>query len=112
MQGPLEHPGDIHLRGLIQRTFEYIFKRQSEMKHDHPSTQFLNKVSSYVEIYNEQIHDLLDPMIPNIQLREDLKRGGTFAHGATEHIIENIQDAIDILEIGTRNRTTHETEMK
>lgn len=78
--------------------------------HD-PSIKFLNKVSSYVEIYNEQIHDLLDPATPTCILREDLKRGGTFVQGATEHIMEDSRDAEKILEMGTRNRTTAETEM-
>ena len=76
-----------------------------------PSIQFLNKVSSYVEIYNETIHDLLDPATPPCTLREDLKRGGTFVQGATEFVIEVSQDAADILQIGTRNRTTAETAM-
>jgi kinesin family protein 15 len=80
------------------------------MKRKDPSVQFLNKVSSYVEIYNEQIFDLLDPATPACALREDLKKG-VIIQGATEHVLENALDAANILDIGTRNRTTAETEM-
>ncbi|KAL3900237.1 MAG: hypothetical protein SGCHY_001484 [Lobulomycetales sp.] len=111
MQGPPEGTKDSNQRGLMQRTFEYIFEKQREMQAHDPSIKFLNKVSSYVEIYNEQIHDLLDPATPTCILREDLKRGGTFVQGATEHIMEDSRDAEKILEMGTRNRTTAETEM-
>ena len=36
----------------------------------------------YVEIYNEQIKDLLEPSSANLDVREDPKRG-TFVAGAT-----------------------------
>jgi hypothetical protein len=111
MQGPPEGSKDVNQRGLMQRTFEYIFSRQEEMKRTDPSIQFLNRVSSYVEIYNENIYDLLDPATPACSLREDLKRGGTFVQGATEKTLENAEDAANILETGTRNRTTAETDM-
>ena len=52
------------MRGLMQRSFEYIFgileERKAEADNNKTEFQFLVK-SSYLEIYNEQIVDLLDP---------------------------------------------------
>ena len=51
-------------RGLMQRSFEYIFdcmeREKQEALKSGIEMQFLVK-SSYLEIYNEQIMDLLDP---------------------------------------------------
>ncbi|KAJ3395479.1 Kinesin-like protein kif15 [Lobulomyces angularis] len=98
-------------RGLIQRTFEYIFEKQNEQKLIEPEREYLNKVTSFVEIYNEQIYDLLDPSMPPCTLREDLKRGGIFIAGATEQCIISSGDAQKLLEIGSSNRRTASTEM-
>ena len=51
-------------RGLMQRSFEHLFEcmdnQKLEMKKQGIEIQFLVK-TSYLEIYNEQIMDLLDP---------------------------------------------------
>ena len=48
----------------MQRSFEYLFgcmdKQKKEQEADGVEMQFLIK-ASYLEIYNEQIVDLLDP---------------------------------------------------
>ena len=50
-------------RGLMQRSFEYMFDKMEQQKQEASRNgiemQFLVK-SSYLEIYNEQIMDLLD----------------------------------------------------
>lgn len=52
------------LRGIMQRSFEYLFgcmeKQKKEAEANGVEMQFLIK-ASYLEIYNEQIVDLLDP---------------------------------------------------
>lgn len=128
MQGPSsyssssdQHHNDYKDRGLVQRTIEYLLACQDTNSsntttgdHQHETNhriEYLNKISSFVEIYNESIFDLLDPEAPQCQLREDLKKGGIYVHGATERVIETTQDAQQILEIGNRNRTTASTEM-
>lgn len=57
--------GDLYeKRGLMQRSFEYIFSMMNQEKADAEAAgsevQYLIKCS-YLEIYNEQIMDLLDP---------------------------------------------------
>lgn len=39
---------------------------------------------SYVEVYNEQVHDLLSDSPGNLPLREDVRRG-VYVEGLTEH---------------------------
>jgi len=52
------------MRGLMQRSFEYIFQMIEREKQEKEAkgceVSFLVK-ASYLEIYNEQIMDLLDP---------------------------------------------------
>ena len=73
----------------MPRSFDYIFKRIEELRqeaeNDHNNVEFLVK-SSYLEIYNEQILDLLDPNSMNLSLREDIKKG-VYVEGLTEETI-------------------------
>ena len=104
-------PNDPKDNGLIQRTFQHILHLQSQAKQLHgDKIEFSNRVSSFVEIYNEQIFDLLDPSIPSCQIRE-AENGGTYVMGATSRSIETADDAINILEIGAKNRSTASTDL-
>jgi kinesin family protein 15 len=55
-------------RGIMQRSFEYIFNciheetKEIELKNNGAVLQFLVKCS-FLEIYNEQIMDLLQPTV-------------------------------------------------
>jgi kinesin family protein 3/17 len=69
-------PGDMNLRGIIPNCFAHIFGFIDEEK---DSMKFLVRCS-YLEIYNEEIHDLLvDPAESkkiggkqrNLDLKED-----------------------------------------
>jgi kinesin family protein 15 len=90
----------------MPRSFEYIFSKIEEMKEeaeaDQETLEFLVK-SSYLEIYNEQILDLLDPYSTNLLLREDIKKG-VYVEGLTEEVVQNSREMIELLKQGTRNR--------
>lgn len=47
---------------------------------------------SFLEIYNEQIFDLLDPASTGLPLREDIKRG-VFVDGLLERDVTSARDA-------------------
>ena len=78
LQAPVNDPKGN--RGLMQRSYEYIFQlieAQTNLvqeKADGSELSFLIKCS-YLEIYNEQIMDLLEPTSINLQVREDIKKG-------------------------------------
>lgn len=105
--GPSQDPEDSQ-RGLLPRCFEYIFNSIEEIKLKH-DIQFLIKCS-YLEIYQEQINDLLDPSPQNLQLREDMKRG-VYVEGLIEDVVGDIAETRNLLRIGTENRHVGSTSM-
>ncbi|GAU16719.1 hypothetical protein TSUD_199610 [Trifolium subterraneum] len=63
---------------------------------------------SFLEIYNEQITDLLEPSSTNLQLREDMKKG-VYVDNLTEHSVVTVDDVMRLL--GTANRKVAATHM-
>lgn len=51
---------------------------------------------SFLEIYNEQITDLLEPSSTNLQLREDMKKG-VYVDNLTEHSVVTVNDVLRLL---------------
>lgn len=99
MLGNSEKPGLCNLS--LQEIFEKI-----DQKTD---TDNVVKVS-YVEIYNENIRDLLSPKETGryLDLRDDPLKGVTIA-GATEIIVENVEQVMNLLLMGNKRRTTEST---
>lgn len=91
-------------RGLLPRCFEYIF---SSIKSD--TKQYIIKCS-YLEIYQEQVNDLLDPNPQNLPVREDMKRG-VYVEGLIEDIVNDVNDTYNLLKTGTQNRHVGSTSM-
>jgi kinesin family protein 15 len=99
---------DEETRGLVPRTLEYVFalaERQARLD----GGAFLVRVS-FLEIYNEQIRDLLDDAGAPLNLREDIKRG-VYAEGLRCEQVGSPAEALERLRVGTRNRTVGETTM-
>uniref|UniRef100_A0A7N6AB43 Kinesin-like protein n=1 Tax=Anabas testudineus TaxID=64144 RepID=A0A7N6AB43_ANATE len=95
------------LRGVIPRSFEYLFfliNRESSK-----SKSFLCKCS-FIEIYNEQIYDLLDTASASLFLRENIKKG-MFVEGAVEKFVNSAAEAYQVLSMGWRNRRVASTSM-
>ncbi|CAL8286814.1 unnamed protein product [Lota lota] len=95
------------LRGVIPRSFEYLFfliNREGER-----SKSFLCKCS-FIEIYNEQIYDLLDSASATLFLRENIKKG-VFVEGAVEKFVTSASEAYQVLSMGWRNRRVASTSM-
>ncbi|KAF6169912.1 hypothetical protein GIB67_034304 [Kingdonia uniflora] len=65
---------------------------------------------SFLEIYNEQILDLLDPSSVNLQIREDAKKG-VYVENLTELEVTNARDVIQQLVQGAANRKVAATNM-
>jgi kinesin family protein 15 len=66
--------------------------------------------ASYLEIYNEQIVDLLEPYSSNLNIREDQKKG-VYVDGLIEEIATSASDMLDLTRRGARNRRVGSTEM-
>uniref|UniRef100_A0A8D0H0G5 Kinesin family member 15 n=1 Tax=Sphenodon punctatus TaxID=8508 RepID=A0A8D0H0G5_SPHPU len=109
--GPPDSDNFTHnLRGVIPRSFEYLFfliEREKEKAGTGKS--FLCKCS-FIEIYNEHIFDLLDSASAGLLLREHIKKG-VFVVGAVEQVLTSAAEAYQVLTMGWRNRRVASTSM-
>ncbi|XP_008117777.2 chromosome-associated kinesin KIF4 isoform X1 [Anolis carolinensis] len=94
--------------GVIPRVIKFLFQKIQEKTDWH----FSLKVS-YLEIYNEDILDLLSPAkdrTSQISIREDPKEGIKIV-GLTAHEVTNAQETVSCLEQGNNSRTVAATAM-
>ncbi|KAK2454035.1 kinesin protein KIN-12B [Trifolium repens] len=91
--------------GLAPRVFERLFARINEEQTDQLQYQCH---CSFLEIYNEQITDLLDPNKRNLQIREDVK-SGIYVENLTEVHVSTLKDVNQLLLKGLLNRTVGAT---
>ena len=92
-------------KGIIPRSFDYIFdqvKQDKEHKY--------NIVVSFIQIYIEQIQDLLDPSKKEIRIREDPEKG-VYLEGVTWVKVSSTNECGMVFSKGEENRTTHSTLM-
>lgn len=100
-------------RGLIPRSLSYIF----EYFEKHPGTVFTAHIS-YLEIYNENGYDLLDPKheackledLPKVNLFED-SDNNVHLKNLSLHQASNEEEALNLLFLGDTNRMIAETPM-
>ncbi|KAJ4954851.1 hypothetical protein NE237_011634 [Protea cynaroides] len=96
-------------QGLTPRVFEKLFSRINEEQIKHADKQLKYQCRcSLLEIYNEQITDLLDPNQRNLQIREDVKTG-VYVENLTEEFVCTVKDVKQILMKGLSNRRTGAT---
>jgi kinesin family protein 15 len=69
------------------KTFTLLFQHGE-------NKQFLCKCS-FLEIYNEQIYDLLEPSSSSLQLRESLKTG-VYVENLSEKVVNNASEAYEV----------------
>lgn len=101
-------------RGLIPRALSMVF---DEVKKN-PSRQILVHVS-YLEIYNNQGYDLLDPNHESTKTLEDLPKvsmlededGNCHLRNLSMHLVHSEEDALNLLFLGDTNRAVSETPM-
>ncbi|KAL1323360.1 hypothetical protein AAHE18_13G011000 [Arachis hypogaea] len=91
-------------RGLTPRVFERLFARIDKEQTKHSDQQLKYQCRcSFIEIYNEQITDLLDPNQRNLQIREDVK-SGVYVENLTEEPACSMKDVTQLLIKGLSNR--------
>ena len=91
--------------GLIRLAIKDIFDRMANLDQETATISV-----SYVEIYNEQIRDLLIPGQSGVylDLREDPVKG-TIVCGVSEHPIDSIDGIMNLLLAGNQRRVTEAT---
>jgi kinesin family protein 15 len=96
-------------RGLVPRTLEHLFALVAREERKSDSVGFLCK-ASFLEIYNENIVDLLDTTSKVLHLREDIKTG-VYVEDLKEEVVAGPAEALALLQTGARNRTVGATSM-
>ncbi|XP_060265107.1 kinesin-like protein KIF27 isoform X4 [Ovis aries] len=94
-------------KGIIPRAIQEIFQNISGK----PSIDFNIKVS-YIEVYKEDLRDLLEleTSVKDLHIRED-EKGNTVIVGAKECQVESADEVMSLLEMGNAARHTGTTQM-
>ena len=97
-------PEDNENKGIMPRSFENIFQQiQSDTK-----KQYLVRVS-YLEIYNEEIRDLLNKKSPRLELRD--KDTGVYVKDLSTFVVKKPEDMMKVFLEGNVNRHVGQTNM-
>ncbi|XP_048208052.1 kinesin-like protein KIF17 [Perognathus longimembris pacificus] len=103
MQGLSDPPSQ---RGIIPRAFEHVFESVQCAE----NTKFLVR-ASYLEIYNEDVRDLLGADTKQkLELKEHPEKG-VYVKGLSMHTVHNVAQCERIMEIGWKNRSVGYTLM-
>jgi len=93
-------------RGVIPRAFQHIFEAIAVAE----NTKYLVR-ASYLEIYNEDVRDLLGKDIKTkLELKENPDKG-VYIKGLSSSIVNSVEECEKLMEKGWNNRSTGETLM-
>lgn len=101
MEGTRESPEQ---KGIVPRTFEQIWSHINRTQ----NMNFLVAVS-YLEIYMEEIRDLLKPGNNHLELRE--RDNGIIVPNLHSVLCKSVDDMLIVMNQGNKNRTTGFTNM-
>ena len=98
--------GTVHQLGIMGLTLDALFTEiQNRKNADYVK---YSVTLSYLEVYNENIRDLLAPSGEYLDLREDSAKGVVVA-GITELAANSVSEVMNLLRQGNKNRTTEPT---
>ncbi|XP_068117523.1 kinesin-like protein KIF18A [Hyperolius riggenbachi] len=91
--------------GVMYLTMMDLYRRMESLKDE----KICNVAVSYLEVYNEQIRDLLSNSGP-LAVREDAQKG-VVVQGLTLHQPKSAGEILQLLDYGNKNRTQHPTDV-
>ena len=103
MEGDLDNP---EKEGIVPRMIRHVFHNILISNGD---IEFIVKMSM-IEIYMEKIHDLIDLNKSNLAIRET-KEKEIYIEDLSEHYVSNEEDLLNLVKLGSDNRTVHSTNM-
>jgi kinesin family protein 15 len=107
MMGDIE---DEQQAGLIPRVFARLFETIRAKARDGEDDTYTISCS-FLEIYNEEVIDLLNTSSTNLQIRDgDVKRG-VYVQGLSTHPVASLGDVLRLIAIGSENRKIASTEL-
>ncbi|KAK8651759.1 hypothetical protein V6N13_141343 [Hibiscus sabdariffa] len=101
MWGPpsamVEDPSPRSHQGIVPRIFQMLFSESQREQQNSDGRQINYQCRcSFLEIYNEQIGDLLDPTQRNLEIKDDPKNG-FYVENLTEEYVSSYEDVTQIL---------------
>ncbi|XP_017619988.1 kinesin-like protein KIN-12F isoform X1 [Gossypium arboreum] len=108
MWGPpsamVEDPSPASHQGIVPRIFQMLFSeiQREQENSDGRQTNYQCRCS-FLEIYNEQIGDLLDPTQRNLEIKDDPKNG-LYVENLTEEYVSSYEDVTQVLIKGLSSR--------
>ncbi|GLI58618.1 hypothetical protein VaNZ11_000353 [Volvox africanus] len=94
------------LQGIIPNCFDHIF----EIVNGSSGRQWMVR-ASYLEIYNEEVRDLLSKDSKNkLELKEH-KDSGVYVKGLNAFVVKGVPELKNVLEVGRKNRSVGATLM-
>jgi hypothetical protein len=97
-------------RGIIPRAFNDVFQAVA----DRQERDIYKITTSYLQVYCEMLHDLLQPEseIGALTIREsDVPGQGVYVDGLSSFLVTSKSDCLEKLEVGNHNRTIAATKM-
>jgi kinesin family protein 3/17 len=94
------------LRGIIPNSFEHIF---SHIHSAGTGVKFLVR-ASYLEIYNEEVRDLLCPGAAKLELKEH-PDAGVYVRDLSSFVVKDVGEMDNLMNQGNKNRSVGFTEM-
>ncbi|XP_071905444.1 kinesin-like protein KIN-12F [Coffea arabica] len=92
------------IHGIVPRIFQTLFSKIQQDQENSEGRQVNYQCRcSFLEIYNEQIGDLLDPTKRHLEIRDDPKNG-FYVENLTEEYVTNYEDVSQILIKGLSSR--------
>ena len=96
------YPDPPELRGIIPNSFRHIFEKIAANEVD--GKQFLVR-ASYLEIYNEEIRDLLSKDPKNrLDLKESME-SGVYVKDLTSFVVKSVSEIDHVMQAGKKNRS-------
>lgn len=106
--------------GIVPRVFKFIFDELDMRKAQSEYSEFKVKIA-FLELYNEELHDLLDPAsmvrdkitgkpLKEMSIREE-KNGTISVRGLKETEVSNAEECLHQLNTGINHRVTSSTLM-
>jgi hypothetical protein len=95
--------------GIIPNALSDVFTLISNHRSKALPTESWNVSVSFMEVYNEQVFDLLEPTGKVLSVREDPERGVVVVAGLTQQQVASTDHVLQLLVNGNKNRKTEST---
>lgn len=104
-----ESQGNSTEAGIIPNAMNDVFKIISAKRSTALPGQSWRVIVSFMEVYNEQVYDLLEATDKILSVREDTERGVVEVAGRTKTEVSSAEEVLSLLQLGNANRKTEAT---